>query len=131
MRNFKKFVIFCLVGFSAFLIDWLIFNIIYWISSEFIFSKIISAIFSLTFNFNMNRNLTFSARGAAVKKQIIRWIIIYGISVSVNIAVGKLVLVILGENLLNANIAFFAGIAIAIPIGFFGSLLWAFKKNNE
>ncbi len=129
MNHFKKFVIFCFVGFGAFLISWIFFNIIYKISSRFVFSMIISAIISMIFNFNVNRNLTFSARGHSIKKQVIRWLIVYVVSISINISVAKLVLLALGESLLNVNIAFLAGVAVGIPIGFLGSLLWAFKKD--
>jgi len=131
MKHFKKFMIFCCVGLGAFLIDWLIFNIIYSIVPWFVFSRIISAVTSMVFNFNMNRNLTFSARGHSIKKQVVRWLVVYGISATANISVGKLTLLALGESLLNANIAFFAGVAVGIPIGFLGSLLWAFKKHPK
>ena len=131
MKHIKKFITFCCIGFGSFLIDWLIFNIVYHFLPWFVFSRIISAGLSMIFNFNMNRNLTFSARGYSVKKQVIRWLIVYGISAAANISVGKLTLLALGENVLNANIAFFAGVAVGIPIGFLGSLLWAFKKSPE
>lgn len=129
INHFWKFVFFCFVGFCAFLIDWGFFNVFYKISSWFVFSRTASAMISMVFNFNVNRNITFSARGHSVKKQIIRWLIIYFVALLVNVGIGKIVLTILGENLLNANIAFFCGIALAIPISFLGSLLWVFKKE--
>ncbi len=131
MKNFWKFICFCFVGFCAFLIDWSFFNIFYKINMGFVFSRTISAIISMIFNFNVNRNFTFSARGHSVKKQAFRWIIVYLIALLINVGVGKLVLVILGESLLNVNIAFFCGVALAIPISFFGSLLWVFKKKEN
>lgn len=130
MRNLKKFIVFGLVGFGAFLIDWVAFNIIYNFSSNFIFSRISSALFSLLFNFSMNRNVTFSAREGSVSRQLIKWMIVYTISISANVLAGKIVLLYIGESLLNANIAFIAGIAFAIPISFFGSMLWVFKKKK-
>ena len=128
MKHLTKFIIFCFIGFGSFLLDWLIFNIIYYFLPWFVFSRIISAGLSMIFNFNMNRNLTFSAREYPAKKQIIRWLIIYSISAAANISAGKLTLIVLGESVLNANIAFFVGVIIGIPISFLGSLLWAFKK---
>jgi len=128
--NFFKFLFFGFIGFCAFAIDWFFFNVFYRISSWFVFSRTISAGISMIFNFNVNRNITFKAKGGFIKKQLTRWLIVYLIAFLANVIVGKIILTILGENLLNANIAFFAGIFIAIPISFLGSLLWAFRKNN-
>jgi len=129
MKNFRKFVIFCFVGFCSFLIDWTFFNIFYKISSWFIFSIVIATVISMIFNFIMNRNFTFKARGYSIKKQIPRWLVVYFITLLSRIISGKCIIIVLGENLLNANIAYFVGIALAIPISFLGSLLWAFKKD--
>ena len=128
--NIKKFIIFGLVGAGATLIDWIVFNIIYSFTTFFIFSRIGSTLISMIFNFSMNRNITFSAQGGSIRKQLFKWIIVYVISISANITVGKIVLELLGESLLNANIAFVVGTAIAIPISFFGSMIWAFKKKK-
>ena len=130
MKNIRKFIIFCFIGLGAFLIDWLFFNIIYSIVPWFISSRILSALISMIFNFNMNRNITFSARGYSVKKQLVKWIVVYSVAIGANAILGKFVLKFLGESLLNANIAFFAGLAVSIPISFLGSLLWAFNKKD-
>lgn len=127
MKLFSKFMVFCIVGFFAFLIDWVFFNAFYLTGIGFVSSKIVSAGISMVFNFGVNRNFTFSSK-TSVKKSLFKWLIIYIIAISANIILGKTVLNILGENILNVNIAYFAGILVAIPIAFLGSLLWAFKK---
>ncbi len=129
INNFGKFICFCLVGFGAFVIDWIFFNAFYSTGIGFIFSKISSALISIVFNFNINRNFTFSARGHPVKKQMFRWVVIYFISISASVISGEMVLNYLGESILNANIAYFIGLIVAIPIAFLGSLFWAFKKH--
>ena len=129
IEHFNRFICFAFVGFGAFLIDWIFFNAFYRVGIEFVFSRVSSAIISTIFNFNINRHFTFRARGHSIKKQLFRWIIVYSIAILANVIVGKLVLNSLGENILNANIAYFAGILVAIPIAFLGSLLWAFKKH--
>jgi putative flippase GtrA len=130
MRNFHKFIIFCFVGVVAFLIDWLFFNIFYLVGIVFIFSRIFSAGISMVFNFSVNRNFTFRARNHKIRKQVIKWLTVYFIAIFANISIGKFVLILLGENLFTANLAVFAGAVIAIPISFFGSLLWVFKKER-
>ena len=127
--NFNRFICFCFVGFGAFLIDWIFFNAFYRTEVGFIFSRTSSAIISVIFNFNINRYFTFKATGDSITKQIFRWVLVYFVAISANVITGKLVLNFLGESILNANIAYFAGILVAIPIAFLGSLLWAFKKS--
>lgn len=131
MKVVSKFVVFCLVGFCSFLIDWSLFNVLYYTGIGFVMSRTTSVLASMTFTFCVNRNFTFSARGIDIKKQVIRWLTLYLTTLVINVSVGKLVLMTFGENLLNANIAFFAGLAVAVPLNFFGSLLWVFKKERE
>jgi putative flippase GtrA len=129
-RNFWRFFIFGIIGFIAFLIDLGFFNLFYSIALGFLLSRVLSAIIAMVFNFILNRNITFSARHTPVKKQIVKWLIVYTIGIGLNTLVGKLVIVFLGESVLNANIAFFSGLLVSVPICFLGSLLWAFKKDK-
>lgn len=132
LRNhFWKFVVFGLVGFSAFLIDWLFFNLFYGLHLGFLTSRISSAVLSMIFNFSVNRNITFKAKHTPAKKQMIRWLIVYAIAIGINIGTGKLVLMGLGESVLNANIAFLLGIIVSIPFSFLGSLWWVFRKRTQ
>ena len=128
MKNKYKFLVFCFVGFSSFLIDLFFFNIFFAIHFGFIFSRIFAAGLSMIFNFNVNRNFTFKAGDKNIKHQIWKWLLVYFISIFVNISVGYTILQIIGESTLNANIAAIIGIGFSIPVGFFGSLLWVFKK---
>jgi putative flippase GtrA len=127
-NNFWKFIIFCFVGFCAFLIDWGIFNIFYYLGLGFIVSITFSWLGSMIFNFTINRNVTFSARNKKIKNQIFKWLVVYFIAFLARVGLGKSIFILFEETVLIANIAFFAGIAIAIPISFLGSLLWVFKK---
>tara|TARA_Y100000310_G_C20610832_1_gene777901 strand:+ start:609 stop:1022 length:414 start_codon:yes stop_codon:yes gene_type:complete len=130
-NHFVKFTIFSFVGLCAFVIDWLFFNLFYKIGSGFILALFIGWIVSMTFNFTLNRNLTFSARGFSIRKQAFKWLIIYFIAFLARTGLGKFILLIIGENPLTANIAFFAGLIVSIPISFLGSLLWVFKKEQN
>ncbi len=129
IEHFNRFICFSFVGSGAFLIDWIFFNAFYRVGIEFVFSRVSSAFISMVFNFGVNRNFTFHARDYSIKKQVPKWVIVYVIAILANVIVGKLVLNLLEESVLNANIAFLAGIMIAIPISFLGSLLWVFKKH--
>ena len=143
-KIFGKFAVFCFVGLTSALIHLIVFNIFFWIfnnvsnSKIFLFGASINyiittgiAIFvSIFYNFNMNRNITFSAGQESTRKQVPRYIVVYAASISVNFLVSILVITLLGENTLNANIATVCGILASIPISFLGSLLWTFKGKN-
>lgn len=131
IRNLLRFVLFCFVGLCAFLIDWGFFNLFYAIGFGFVLSMTLGVAISMIFNFSVNRNITFSARGHSIRKQILRWLSVYFIAFLARISIGKIILISLGETSLTVQIAYFVGIAIAIPIDFFGSLLWAFKKKKK
>ena len=128
MKNTSKCFIFCIVGGTTAVIDFILFNIFFKMGLDFILSRLVAISFAILYNFNMNRRITFSARENPIKKQLPKYFTVYSISISVNLLVSIIVLGILGENTLNANIAAVSGIATGIPISFLGSLLWTFKQ---
>ncbi len=130
-KHFVKFIIFCFVGGTSALIDWSFFNLFYYFDLSFIVSRIMGTGIAVIYNFNMNRNITFSAKGGPFKKHAIKYSIVYIIAIGFNWLTSLVILKILGETLLNANIATLAGIIFAIPISFLGSLLWTFKKEEK
>lgn len=129
-KKFWRFVFFCFVGGTSALVGISVFNILFWLGLKFIICQVITIPLAVTYNFFMNRNITFSAKKHSLKKQIPRYAIVYATSTSVNLLTSIIVVNLLGENTLNANIAVICGIAMGIPISFFGSLLWAFKKDQ-
>ncbi|MBS3078616.1 GtrA family protein [Candidatus Pacearchaeota archaeon] len=131
MRTRYKFLVFCFVGGVAALIDLLFFNLFFSvIQAGFILSRILGIGISMIWNFTMNRNVTFSAKNSKVKNQLMKYFIMYGITMSANVLVGIVVLNIIGDNLFGGNIAAIAGIAISVPLNFIGSLLWTFKNSK-
>lgn len=140
-----KFLCFCFVGGTSALIHMLVFNVFFKVfgfylnsnivflgaSMNYILSFIMGVMISIVYNFSMNRNITFYAKNTSLKKQIPKFLVVYGLSIGVNFIIGIIVLNMFGiENILNANIAAFSGILASIPVSFFGSLLWTFKKSN-
>ena len=129
-KNFLRFICFCFVGGTSALIGITCFNAFFWIGLGFISAWILATFLSVIYNFSMNRNITFSAKEGLIKKQLTRYGIVYGSSISVNFIVSIIAVSLLGEGVIQANIAIVMGIAASIPVGFFGSLLWDFKKEN-
>ena len=129
--HFLKFIIFSLVGGSSALIHILFFNISrFWLGTSFILALFFGTFISIIYNFSMNRNITFSAMNYSMKKQMIRFLIVYVIAISVNFMTALILENLLGAGIFQENIAAIGGIVMSIPISFLGSLFWVFKKNN-
>lgn len=127
-KTIQKIILFCITGGIATLIDLVFFNIFFLISSFFILSRIGGILVSMVFNFTFNRNVTFKAKNKRIRHQSWKFLILYGISMSLNVLVGKFVHSLLNESILSANIAATAGLLVSVPISFIGSLFWVFKK---
>jgi len=134
LKNFYKFICFCFVGGIATIIDLSVFNVSSLILGKTYLilqiSRILGIGVSMIWNFTVNRNITFKSRDEKIKKQLPKWLILYFITSLVNFIIFSLVIMILGNSIIERNIAFFCGIAVSIPLNFIGSLLWAFKKKS-
>jgi putative flippase GtrA len=124
----RKIFFFCLTGGIATLIDLAFFNLFFITTSLFVLSRVGGILISMIFNFTFNRNITFKAKNKKTHTQIWKFLILYAISMTSNVLVGKGVLSLLNESILSANIAAISGLAVSIPISFLGSMLWVFKK---
>jgi putative flippase GtrA len=129
LKSYWKFVSFCIIGGVSALIDLAFFNVAFFIGMGFIVSRIFGVLISMIFNFSMNRNISFSAKGRTIKKQIPKYLTVYFVSSVVNVGVGFIAVTLLGPGIMQANVASVIGIIAAIPVSFLGLLLWAFKKN--
>ena len=129
---FKQIIIFGLVGGVETVLDFLAFNLFFFATSAFIVSRIIGILSSMTWNFMMNRTFTFKAQEGKIKGQLIKYLIVYGISMGLNILISWFVYVyMLSPGQLNANIAAAFALCISIPLAFIGSKLWAFKTSKR
>lgn len=127
MNIFKRFIIFCIVGGSGALIELLFFNLFY-LFTIFSISKFIGLVFALTFNFIINRTFTFSASNGKKRGQIMRYLLVYSIALSLNYLTSLFINNLLGGGVISANVAAIAGILVSIPITFFGSNYFIFKS---
>ena len=134
IKKIPKFLIFCFVGGVATLIDFVIFNLFaYILGSGFLMpqiSRILGILISMVWNFTMNRNITFRVREEKIKYKLPKWIIVYGITALINLAIFSLVISQIGNTLLGRNIAFVSGTAVSISLNFLGSKFWTFRRRN-
>jgi len=145
MKNIIKFFIFCFVGGTSALIHLVVFNIffkvlpiiihskflIFGVSNYYLISTVFAIAISMIYNFSMNRNITFSARQEKVSRQLPKYLAVYLSSIGIGFLTSMIVLNLIGEDLINANIATISGVIVSIPVSFFGSLLWALKKRHD
>ena len=129
MKGYQKFVVFCVVGGASAVVDLAFFNLAFFVGVGFILARVFGVLVSLGFNFYLNRGVSFSARGGSVRGQVLKYLVVYAVSSTVNVGVGYLAVTLLGPGAIQANIASVIGIVVAIPFSFFGLLLWAFKKS--
>ena len=127
-KTFHKIILFCTTGGIATLIDMLFFNIFFITTSLFVLSRVGGIGISMIFNFTFNRNVTFKAKHKKAHHQLWKFFILYGVSMTANVLVGKFVLYLLNGTLISANIAAVSGLLVSIPISFLGSMFWVFKK---
>lgn len=130
LRTTHKLLLFCFVGGIATLLDLLCFNFIFKYTNWFIFSRIGGIVFSMIWNFNANRYMTFQAKEGKPVPQLLKYLIVYGIAMGLNVLVSWTAYGIIGPGQLQANVAAIFGFMVSIPTSFFGSLLWAFKMEK-
>jgi len=130
-KTLRQFITFAIVGGIATVIDFLFFNLVFWITTGFIFSRFIGIFISMVWNFLANRKITFKATEEDPRRQLFKYLIVYGIAMGANVFVGWIAFQMLGPGQLNANIAAVLGLVVSIPTAFFGSKLWVFKKKRE
>lgn len=125
-----KIILFGFVGGVATILDLLFFNFVFKYTSWFIVSRVAGIAFSMIWNFTVNRRVTFQASKGKVKSQLIKYLIVYGTSMGLNVLVGWSAYEIIGPGQIQANVAAILGFIISIPTAFVGSLLWAFRMEK-
>lgn len=131
MKTIKKFFSFCIVGALAALVEMAVFNAVFFLGSFFVMSKVIGTFGGLAFNFFTNRKYTFLDSSGLIRKQVPKFLAVYGLAFAVNLSVSFLVNYLLPGGTLYANVAAASGIVAQIPVSFFGSLKWTFTKNQS
>lgn len=130
LKTIHKFILFVFVGGIATVLDLLFFNFIFRYSSLFIVSRVAGIAFSMIWNFTANRHITFQAKEGKPAPQLIKYLVVYGIAMGLNVLVSWTAYGIIGPGQLQANIAAVLGMIVSIPTSFLGSLLWTFKTQK-
>ena len=122
MKLSKKFLLFCLFGIIATIIDLSAFNIYFFLSKTFVISRIGGILTSFLFTFSANRNITFKSKNKKIKTQFSKFVTLYTISMALNTLVGLVIIsAFQSESLIVANIAAIGGILVSMTLNYFGS----------
>ena len=131
MKNRIKFILFLLIRGTGFFIDLFFLNLFLWLNFEFVFARSMGILGVLIYNFSMDRNVVFSAKNGSIKKQIMKYVLIYIVASLVNLTVSLFFSGIFGEGIFNSNLASILGIIFQIPITFFSLLFWVFSLKAD
>jgi len=124
----KKFILFCLAGGIGVITEIIFFNLFYFYYPFFAFAKAASLSIALSLNFFINRNVTFLAKSEQKRKQVPRYIIVYAIAISINFLVSMIMSNFLDGSIISENLSTISGILAALPITFFGSQYFIFRR---
>src|SRR3989338_4870244 len=110
-----KFLVFCLIGGLSLLIDLSFVNLFFFWNFPFPIARTLSISLALLFNFFANRTLTFKADHKPITKQVIPYAIIYVLSNAVNLLTSIIIVSVVGENVVNINVASLIGTVASVP----------------
>lgn len=129
MRLSKKFLLFCIFGLIATIIDLSAFNIYLFYSKTFVISRIGGILTSFLFTFSVNRNITFKSQSKRIKTQFSKFVALYTFSMGLNTLAGLAIIsAFQTESLIVANIAAIIGILVSMTLNYLGSKHWIFHN---
>ena len=128
MKLKQKFLFFCIAGSIGAIVELFSFNLFYLLGFIFSLSKSLALLIALSINFFINRKMTFLSVETSIKNQVPKYIVVYSVALFINFVTSLIANSLLPETQFYANIAAASGIIMAVPITFFGSLLWVFKN---
>jgi dolichol-phosphate mannosyltransferase len=123
-KNFIKFIV---VGFGGLLIDYTLFQSLYFYFHFYDNAKIISGYAAMTFTFLMNNFFSFNERKKSNIRDLLLFGLIYFISSSIPIKIGDLIIDYSRNNYGNS----FVVINVAFFIGIFFGLIWNFTVYSK
>jgi len=130
MKLTKKFLRFSIVGVMVLLAELLVFNFVINADATFLLGRVIALIVGLSLSFTLNRRYTFRAQNREVIKQLPKFIILYVITIALDIIISVSLNNALPQSNIYSNIAVVTGIAVSGVINFIGLNNWVFKKKK-
>lgn len=126
MKEYFKFIKFSIIGSFNTIISLLIYYFLLYINSNYIVATILAYVCSSILGYFLSKNWVFDNRNKNFKKSIIKYYVLYGSSILLNI----LILYILVDLLsISKIIAPLIVLIVIIPYNFFISKNWVFRNG--
>ena len=123
----KELSFFLIIGITTVAIDFIAYNFFLWTQVFSInFSKSIGFLFGTIFSYFSNKNLTFGHQSYK-SGSLMRFILVYGVSLMVNIAINSFSIYIISNNSYNLQIAFLIATIFSATTNFLGMKFFVFK----
>lgn len=124
--NFQQAIRYFCIGVSGVLIDASIYSLLLAFSVQLETAKGIGITTAVIYGYYLNASWTF--QGIINSTSLMRYCVLYGSSIAINIAINSCIIGTLGRNLLFIVIAFLVATTISMIINFIGLKFWVFKK---
>ena len=122
----KELLRFLVGGGSAVVTDYLVYRLLLFWNCDISLSKAVSYICGAAVGFVINKLWTFESKGFS-KMEVVRYIILYAFSACMNAGVNKLVLMVVGIQLL----AFLCATGVSTVLNFVGQKFFVFVKDKN
>lgn len=123
----RQFIKFGLVGMINTLVSFLFYYILFFLGCNYLLSNTIGYIASLAIGYILNRIWVFHAQKADVKRTVVKYCIVYGSSLLLNLGSMFLWVDILHITKLLAPVL---TLCITIPYNYIFSRFWAFRERT-
>ncbi|MBY0316684.1 MAG: GtrA family protein [Bdellovibrionales bacterium] len=123
----KELFKFLIVGSITFLVDFFTYTVLVSVEFHPSPSKFFSFLAGTCFSYYANKNFTFKENRVSDNDSM-RFCLLYGFSLLVNVGVNYMTLQIFGES--SVQLAFFTATAASTIINFFGQKFWVFKDSH-
>ena len=125
-RVFEQFIKFGVVGCINTATSLLIYYVLLFFNVQYLLASISGYIFSSVVGFILNKFWVFQAKGTKTLQETIRYYIIYGCALLMNLAIMYLQVDIL---LISDKIAPLITLCVTVPFNFIMSRVWVFKSK--
>jgi len=123
----KELSFFLIIGMTTVAIDFITYNCFLWTQVFSInFSKSVGFLFGTVFSYFSNKNFTFGHQSYK-SGSLMRFILVYGISLIVNISINSYFIYIISNNFYNFQVAFLIATLFSATTNFLGMKFFVFK----
>ena len=123
----RQFIKFGIVGLSNTLISYVTYVVLVYFHTHYQIANISAFVISSLSGFLLNRLWVFQAKSISINKQIIKYYIVYGTSLTLSLFLSYLWIDVFGINIYLSPII---NLFLTVPYNYFLNKVWAFKVHK-